>query len=108
MISKSYGDLRAVDGLSFDVYKGEIFGFLGPNGAGKTTTLNILEGLSQMDSGRVTLLGMNLNGNTREIKRRIGVQLQSTSLLPDLTVFEQLQLFARLYGCHPVRRHQWR
>lgn len=98
-LCKSYGDVDAVVDLSFDVTKGEIFGFLGPNGAGKTTTLNILEGLRKADGGRVSILGMDVNTRARSIKRRIGVQLQSTSLLPDLTVFEQIQLFARLYGC---------
>lgn len=100
-LSKSYGNVNAVVNLSFNVKKGEIFGFLGPNGAGKTTTLNILEGLRKADNGRVNILGMDANANARSIKRRIGVQLQSTSLLPDLTVFEQVQLFARLYGCRP-------
>jgi ABC-2 type transport system ATP-binding protein len=98
---KSYGNVNAVVGLSFDVKKGEIFGFLGPNGAGKTTTLSILEGLRKADGGQVSILGMDVNTSARSIKRRIGVQLQSTSLLPDLTVFEQVQLFARLYGYQP-------
>lgn len=100
-LSKSYGNVDAVMNLSFDVKKGEIFGFLGPNGAGKTTTLSILEGLRKADSGQVSILGMDVNTSAKSIKRRIGVQLQSTSLLPDLTVFEQIQLFARLYGCQP-------
>lgn len=103
-LSKSFGDVRAVHDVSFEVRKGEIFGFLGPNGAGKTTTLSILEGLRKADGGRVNILGWDVGRNTGAIKRRIGVQLQSTSLLPDLTVFEQLQLFARLYGCRPGRR----
>jgi ABC-2 type transport system ATP-binding protein len=98
-LTKSYGDVKAVDGVSFAVAQGEIFGFLGPNGAGKTTTLTILEGLRRADSGRVTVLGLDVRRSARAIKRRIGVQLQSTSLLPDLTVFAQVQLFARLYGC---------
>jgi ABC-2 type transport system ATP-binding protein len=98
-LSKSYGDVRAVVDLSFSVQKGEIFGFLGPNGAGKTTTLNILEGLRKADRGCVTVLGMDVNTAAAQIKRRIGVQLQSTSLLPDLTVIEQVKLFASLYGC---------
>ena len=102
-LSKAYGDVRAVDGLSFDVGKGEIFGFLGPNGAGKTTTLSVLEGLLRADGGRVTVLGMDVGRHARAIKRRIGVQLQSASLLPDLTVLEQVQTFARLYGCRPGR-----
>jgi ABC-2 type transport system ATP-binding protein len=87
-----------VDDVSFEVKKGEIFGFLGPNGAGKTTTLSILEGLHKADRGQVSVLGMDINTATKRIKQRIGVQLQSTSLLPDLTVFEQVQLFGRLYG----------
>jgi ABC-2 type transport system ATP-binding protein len=100
-LCKSFGKITAVDDLSFSVRKGEIFGFLGPNGAGKTTTLTILEGLQKADSGQVTLLGLDINTNTRAVKQRIGVQLQSTSLLPDLTVLEQVQLFAQLYGRQP-------
>ncbi len=95
-LSKSYGNVDAVMNLSFDVKKGEIFGFLGPNGAGKTTTLSILEGLRKADSGQVSILGMDVNTSAKSIKRRIGVQLQSTSLLPDLTVFEQIQLYGPL------------
>lgn len=93
-LSKSFDRVKAVQDLSFEIRKGEIFGLLGPNGAGKTTTLNMMEGLLKADRGQVTILGMDLEDHTREIKRRIGVQLQSTSLLPDLTVFEQIQLFA--------------
>lgn len=100
-LSKLYGSITAVTGLSFNVHKGEIFGFLGPNGAGKTTTLSILEGLEKADSGQVTVLGMDINTQAKAIKQQIGVQLQSTSLLPDLTVFEQVQLFGRLYGRQP-------
>jgi ABC-2 type transport system ATP-binding protein len=100
-LSKHYGEVSAVADLSFSVQRGEIFGFLGPNAAGKTTTLSILEGLRKADSGRVIVMGMDINTDANEIKRQIGVQLQSTSLLPDLTVFEQIQLFARLYGCQP-------
>ncbi|MBN2501741.1 MAG: ABC transporter ATP-binding protein [Anaerolineales bacterium] len=100
-LSKTYGNGKAVDDLSFQVRQGEIFGFLGPNGAGKTTTLSILEGLRQADGGRVSILGMDIASKTQAIKQCIGVQLQSTSLLPDLTVFEQVQLFARLYGFQP-------
>jgi ABC-2 type transport system ATP-binding protein len=97
-LSKSYGDVKAVAGISFSVGQGEIFGFLGPNGAGKTTTLSILEGLRKADGGRVTVLGMDVNTAAVQIKQRIGVQLQNTSLLPDLTVVEQVKLFATLYG----------
>jgi ABC-2 type transport system ATP-binding protein len=103
-ISKSYGKLLAVDGLSFNVKKGEIFGFLGPNGAGKTTTLSILEGLLKADNGKAHILGMEINTHPKLIKSRIGVQLQSTSLLPDLTVYEQVQLFAKLYGAQQTEK----
>ncbi|WP_420630275.1 ABC transporter ATP-binding protein [Candidatus Leptofilum sp.] len=104
-LSKSYGDVTAVNDMSFSVKKGEIFGFLGPNGAGKTTTLSILEGLRKLDRGRVRILGMDVNDKAKSIKSQIGVQLQSTSLLPDLTVFEQVQLFSRLYG-YQLSRHE--
>jgi ABC-2 type transport system ATP-binding protein len=97
-ISKAFGSLKAVDALSFEVYRGEIFGLLGPNGAGKTTTLTIIEGLRSADAGSVGVLGMDISTDAPAIKARIGVQLQSTSLLPDLEVIEQVMLFSRLYG----------
>lgn len=97
-LSKSFGKVKAVVDLSFEVKRGEIFGFLGPNGAGKTTTLGILEGLYQADSGNAHVLGMDIAKDIISIKHQIGVQLQNTSLLPDLTVFEQIQLFGKLYG----------
>ncbi|MAU01875.1 MAG: ABC transporter [Anaerolineaceae bacterium] len=97
-LQKSYPGVKAVDGVSFTVPRGEIFGLLGPNGAGKTSTLAILEGLRQADGGQVTVLGYDIQRQPREVKRRIGVQLQQTSLLPDLSAIEQLILFARLYG----------
>lgn len=103
-LTKSYGEVTAVANLSFNVYKGEIFGFLGPNGAGKTTTLTVLEGLQKAEGGQVAVLGMDINTQAKVIKQRIGVQLQSTSLLPDLTVLEQVQLFGRLYGRQPTRK----
>jgi len=102
-ISKSYGKVNAVDDVSFTVKKGEIFGFLGPNGAGKTTTLSIMEGLRKADSGSVSVFGMDIRADVKKIKSRIGVQLQSTSLLPDLMVFEQVKLFSQLYGSKPGR-----
>ena len=97
-LHKAYGDVRAVDDLSFSVYRGEIFGLLGPNGAGKTTTLGLLQGLRWADAGRVTVLGQDLAAHAQAVKRRIGVQLQRTSLLPDLTALQQVELFAHLYG----------
>jgi ABC-2 type transport system ATP-binding protein len=94
---KHYGSIRAVDGISFDVYPGEVFGMLGPNGAGKTTTVEIIEGLRVADAGQVTVLGMNISDCNDDIKQRIGIQLQAPSLLPLLTVEEILSLFASFY-----------
>jgi ABC-2 type transport system ATP-binding protein len=97
-ISKAFGSLKAVETLSFEVYRGEIFGLLGPNGAGKTTTLTIIEGLRSADAGSVGVLGMDISTDAPAIKARIGVQLQSTSLLPDFGALEQVMLFSQLYG----------
>jgi ABC-2 type transport system ATP-binding protein len=97
-LTKFYGDVRAVNDLSFSVRRGEIFGFLGPNGAGKTTTLNMIEGLRVPDGGEIQVFGLDIRKDSAQIKRRIGVQLQNTSLLADLTSLEQIKLFARLYG----------
>jgi ABC-2 type transport system ATP-binding protein len=104
-LKKSYGDVQAVNGISFSVGRGEIFGLLGPNGAGKTTTLSIVEGLLQADAGTVNVLGYDGNQNATDIKHKIGVQLQTTSLLPDLSVIEQIMLFSQLYG-HQITRKQ--
>jgi ABC-type sugar transport system ATPase subunit len=94
---KTYGPVRAVDGISFKVKQGEVFGMLGPNGAGKTTTVEIIEGLRQADSGRVTVLGMDVAKVPARIKQKIGIQLQAPSLLPLLTTEEILNLFGGLY-----------
>ena len=91
-------EFEAVRGVGFSVEKGEIFGILGPNGAGKTTTLEILEGIKQQTSGRVTVLGLNNITNSQDIKKRIGVQLQSSEYLPALSLVELLNLFGSLYG----------
>ncbi len=90
--------LEAIKGTSFFVGKGEIFGILGPNGAGKTTTLEIIEGLKRQTDGLVTVLGFNNITQADEIKKRIGVQLQSADYLPYLTLGELLDLFASLYS----------
>jgi len=102
---KAYGDVQAVRGISFEVRRGEIFGLLGPNGAGKTTTLSILEGLLQADDGDIYVLERDMKTDAQQIKRQIGVQLQRTSLLPDLRVVEQVMLFSRLYGQSISREH---
>ncbi len=94
---KCYGNVSAVDGIAFDVRRGEIFGLLGPNGAGKTTTVEILEGLRDADGGAVRVLGLDVRRDREAIKQRIGVQLQTPSLFPRLKVLELLRLFARFY-----------
>ncbi|MBI1743372.1 ABC transporter ATP-binding protein [Candidatus Acetothermia bacterium] len=96
-LKKYYGDTRAVDGVSFAIEQGEVFGMLGPNGAGKTTTTEIIEGLRLPDSGTVRVLGLALPQNTRRVKGLIGVQLQTTALYPRLTVREVLDLFSSFF-----------
>ncbi len=91
-------ELEAVKGISFQVEQGEIFGILGPNGAGKTTTLEILEGLKKQSAGKVAVLGLDNLTESVQIKKRIGVQLQSSEYLNLLTLTELLQLFASFYG----------
>ena len=102
-LRKSYGDLAAVDGVSFEVSQGEFFGILGPNGAGKTTTLEIVEGLSKPDSGDVTVLGLPAWPRNRDLLPRIGVQLQASSFFERLTAREQIRTFASFYGV-PAKR----
>jgi ABC-2 type transport system ATP-binding protein len=94
---KQYGTVRAVDGATFEVNEGEIFGLLGPNGAGKTTTVEILEGLRSADNGKAAVLGKDLSKEGDAVKLEIGVALQSTSLMPLLNPFELLQLFGTFY-----------
>lgn len=94
---KVYGPIRAVDGISFEVKKGEVFGMLGPNGAGKTTTTEIIEGLRDADSGSVTVMGMDVRKQREQIKQLIGIQLQAPALLPLLNVEEILKLFTSFY-----------
>ncbi|HEY7145624.1 MAG TPA: ABC transporter ATP-binding protein [Streptosporangiaceae bacterium] len=102
-LRKSYGSVRAADGVSFEVAPGEFFGILGPNGAGKTTTLEIIEGLRQADSGEVTVLGLPAWPRNPALLPRIGVQLQASSFFERLTAREQLRTFASLYGV-PARQ----
>ena len=95
---KKYDALTAVDGISFDVDKGEIFGLLGPNGAGKTTTLEIMETLREKTTGEVILDGLSIDKDQNEIKKIIGVQLQSAGYYPSLYLTELIELFAGLYN----------
>jgi ABC-2 type transport system ATP-binding protein len=96
-VRKSYGPVKAVDGVSFEVRSGEIFGLLGPNGAGKTTTMELLEGLNRPDAGELRVLGLDVRTHSTAIKSRIGVQLQTAALYPQLTVEELLRLFASFF-----------
>ncbi len=97
-LRKAYGATRAVDGVSFEVRRGEVFGLLGPNGAGKTTTVEILEGLRRQDSGEATVLGIDVARHPDALKARIGVALQTAALYPKLTVTEVIDLFRSFYG----------
>jgi ABC-2 type transport system ATP-binding protein len=97
-LRKHYGDVRAVDGLDLSVAPGECFGLLGPNGAGKTTTIEICEGLLSADSGDVELLGLRWDRDEKELRQRLGIQLQETELAAKLTVEETVRLFRSFYA----------
>ena len=96
-VTKRYGDLTAVDGVSLEVSPGEIFGIIGPNGAGKTTFMECLEGLRRPTSGDISVLGEDPSHPTRQWHERIGVQLQTAALPPKITVNEAMALFASMY-----------
>ena len=96
-LKKSYGKVKALRGVSFEVKEGEVFTVIGPNGAGKTTALEIIEGLRKKDSGEIRVFGMSVEGNLSKIKPRIGVQLQHGALYEHLTAREILILFASFY-----------
>lgn len=97
-LTKKYGDFVAVSNISFDVLEGEIFGLLGPNGAGKSTTLEIIETLRTKTSGNITVAGFDLDTQANEIKKIIGVQLQSSGFYPGLNLVELINLFCGLYN----------
>jgi ABC-2 type transport system ATP-binding protein len=96
-LQKRYGDVVAVDGLSFEVRRGECYGLLGPNGAGKTTTIEILEGLLVADGGDVEVLGRRWKTDEQQLRQRLGVQLQETQFTDKLTVEETLRIFRSFY-----------
>jgi ABC-2 type transport system ATP-binding protein len=96
-LRKRFGDVVAVDGLDLDVRTGECFGLLGPNGAGKTTTIEICEGLTPADEGDVVVCGRRWNSNARDLRERLGIQLQETQLSEKLTVEETVRLFRSFY-----------
>ncbi len=97
-LRKKYGEFEAVKGISFEVQEGEIFGLLGPNGAGKSTTLEIMETLRQKTSGEIRVDGYDLDKSPNDIKKIIGVQLQTSGYYPSLNLSELIDLFAGLYN----------
>ncbi|GAA3021810.1 ABC transporter ATP-binding protein [Streptosporangium longisporum] len=97
-LRKRYADLTVLDGVSFSVEEGEIFGLLGPNGTGKTTTVECVEGLRRPDSGSIRVLGLDPVGDARRVHEQIGVQLQQTQLPENLKVWEALDLYASFYA----------
>ncbi len=96
-LRKAFADVRAVDGIDLEVAAGECFGLLGPNGAGKTTTIEICEGLTEPDAGTVELLGLNWRTDAKQLRQRIGIQLQETQFPDKLTVEETLRLFRSFF-----------
>ncbi|MFH2038541.1 MAG: ABC transporter ATP-binding protein [Chloroflexota bacterium] len=97
-LGKIFGDFTAVDAVSFEVYKGEIFGFLGPNGSGKTTTIRMMLGLMKPSAGSVEILGKKVDGNTGKIRQHLGYMSQRFSLYNDLSVLQNLQFYSSAYG----------
>src|SRR6266478_3340643 len=104
-LTRRFGELTAVDDVTFSVAQGQFFGFLGPNGAGKSTTVKMLTGLLEPSSGDVEVCGLNARSNARELKRLIGVLPEDLGLFDDLTVEEHLLLTGDVYG---IDRHETR
>jgi len=96
-LAKRYAEVTALDGVSFAVHEGEVFGILGPNGAGKTTTLEMIEGMRPIDGGSATVDGLDVAADPRGVKARIGIQLQASSFFDELSLVELLDLFGHLY-----------
>ncbi|MGB2894770.1 MAG: ATP-binding cassette domain-containing protein [Anaerolineales bacterium] len=94
---KLYPNARAVDGVSFEIREGEIFGMVGPNGAGKTTTIECIEGLRQPDEGSIEVLGLDPRRDGYDLRERIGIQFQAAAFPPRIKVWEALDLFASFY-----------
>ena len=97
-LTKKFGDFTAVNAISFDVKKGEIFGFLGANGAGKTTAIKMLSGLLQATSGKAEVAGFDINKQSEEIKKNIGYMSQHFSLYQDMTIKENIRFYGGIYG----------
>src|SRR5574344_2102348 len=96
-LTKSYGKLKAVDNLSFDLNEGEILGLLGPNGSGKSTTINCLLSLLKFDSGKIKIFGEEMTSESYDVKRKIGGIFQDGAVFDELTVIENIDYFCGLY-----------
>ncbi|MGB9552756.1 MAG: ABC transporter ATP-binding protein, partial [bacterium] len=105
-LTKYYGETLAVDHISFEVEKGEVFGFLGPNGAGKTTTIRTITGLSKPTSGEVSVLGLEVSSKILEIKKHIGVVPEISNLYDELSAFDNLLFMAQLFGVPRSQRRK--
>ncbi|SEM62840.1 ABC-2 type transport system ATP-binding protein [Syntrophus gentianae] len=105
-LTKTFGDVTAVDEISFALLRGELFGFLGPNGAGKTTTINMLTGLSRPDSGKIRIAGQECTKNPKGIQHLIGIVPDESNLYPELSGFENLCFCASLYGLRKKERRE--
>jgi ABC-2 type transport system ATP-binding protein len=105
-LAHSFGDVKAVDGVSFQVRKGEIFSFLGPNGAGKSTTINILTTLLPIQRGTVRVAGYDVASEPEAVRQQIGIVFQEETLDRDLTVWEILEFHGRLYSMERIARHR--
>jgi ABC-2 type transport system ATP-binding protein len=97
-VHKSYGAVHAVDGITFGVRRGEVFGVLGPNGAGKTTTLEMIEGMLPLDRGSITVNGVDVTQQPQRVRRMVGIALQKSDFFERLTLVELIRLFGGLYG----------
>ena len=98
-LTKRFGDIRAVDGISFQVREGELFGFLGPNGAGKTTTVRLLTGVLRPDAGRINIMGFDISKAPLEAKMLMGIVPEMSNPYIDLSAWDNLMLMGELYGC---------
>jgi ABC-2 type transport system ATP-binding protein len=105
-LTKHYGEVLAINDISFTVKKGELFGFLGPNGAGKTTTINMLTGLARLDAGKINISGIDCTHNPKAAQHLIGVVPDESNLYPELTGFENLCFCAALYGMRKDERQK--
>ena len=105
-LTKRYGEVLAVNDISFSVREGELFGFLGPNGAGKTTTINMLTGLARLDVGTIHISGIECTSNPKAAQHLIGVVPDESNLYPELTGFENLCFCAALYGMRKKERQK--